>query len=76
MSNESASDPSKWKERFATEYSELKTRTEKLGHMLANWKNLDFEPNCPYTLLLEQYTTMSRYLAILQVRAELEGIDI
>ena len=67
-----------YKERFKAEYSQLKTRTEKLESMLEKWKYgaLDFEPNCPSELLKKQLNAMHCYQSCLEERAKIEEIEL
>lgn len=67
-----------WKERFKIEYQELCDRYSKLGNMLAKMREgtLEFTPKCSYDLLHEQYVYMGCYKAILECRAEIEGVRI
>lgn len=67
-----------WKQRFCVEYWELKERTDKLGAMLKKWDegDLDFTPECPYTLLNAQFATMTAYRSVLLERASIENIDL
>lgn len=67
-----------FKDRFRAEYFQLKIRYEKLDRMLEKWRNgkLDFEPTCPYKMLEEQLSVMWKYLCVLNMRAQLEGISL
>lgn len=67
-----------YKDRFIAEYLQLKERYEKLHRMLVKWeaKTLDFEPSCPFCVLEKQASIMGQYLKQLEIRAEIEGIDI
>ena len=67
-----------WKERFLTEYKELKTRFLKLREMLVRYETgtLDFEPTCPINLLKEQAEVMYKYMYSLEIRAMIEKIDL
>lgn len=67
-----------YKERFAAEYWQTKIRYEKLHKMLikAEARTLNFTPSCPICTLEEQAYTMGRYLRKLEVRAEIEEIDL
>lgn len=69
---------SDYKDRFRAEYWQTKIRYEKLHTMAIKMQagTLDFEPNCPLELLLEQKGVMGRYLNKLEIRAEIEGIDL
>lgn len=67
-----------YKDRFRAEYMELLDRFYKLRKMLEKWDNgtLDFIPTCPRSTYDMQIRAMSDYLAILEARAIMEGIDI
>lgn len=66
------------KERFKAEYWQLHERYSRLNVLLAKWDagELDFEPTCPKELLYEQFDAMERYFKVLELRAELEGIEL
>ena len=67
-----------WKERFVHEHKELKERYNKLHKMLIKYEagTLDFTPNCSLELLKEQKMYMGEYLRILEIRSEIEDIDL
>jgi hypothetical protein len=67
-----------FKERFKAEYWQTKIRYEKLHKMVvkAEAGTLPFEPKCPLELFKEQKKYMGNYLYTLEVRAEIEGIDL
>ena len=67
-----------YKERFKAEYHQVRTRTHKLAAMLTAWDcgELNFTPTTPYYILQKQYETMWEYLQWLEVRAELEKIEL
>lgn len=67
-----------YKERMKKEYAELKDRYNKLHNMLVKFAagNLEFEPTCPISLLREQELAMKTYLDILEVRAQIEKVDL
>lgn len=67
-----------YKERFIAEYLQTKIRYDKLHKMIVKYKanTLNFEPNCPIELLMEQAEYMGKYLYILEIRAEIEGIKL
>lgn len=69
---------SDYKERFKAEYYQLKIRYEKLHKMCIKYsaKTLDFTPTCSLALLMEQKRYMGEYLRCLEVRAEVEGIEL
>ena len=74
-----------WKDRLKAEYIELKERLEKLHKFnvkkeaafrvhKCGWDTIDEDQN--RGLLLEQEETMTRYLHILELRAEINGIEL
>ena len=67
-----------YKDRFKAEYWQTKIRYDKLCMMLEKYKagKLDFEPTCPICTLETQSVWMLKYLDILELRANLEGIDL
>ena len=67
-----------YKDRFKAEYLQTKIRYNKLHRMCIKYEagTLDFEPTCSLELLKEQKSYMGNYLRILEIRAELEGIDL
>ena len=67
-----------WKERVVQEYKELEERYNKLHKMLIKYEagTLDFTPNCSLELLKEQEMYMGEYLRVLEIRAEIEDIDL
>ena len=67
-----------WKQRMVREYLEVKDRYEKLHKMIVKYDagTLDFTPKCPIGLLREQKSHMGQYLYTLEVRAEIEGVDL
>lgn len=69
---------SDYKERLIKEYSELKTRYNRLQEMLNKWDEgkLDFTPTCPRELYNMQLRAMKEYLDILVIRAKFEGIQL
>ena len=69
---------SDYKDRFKAEYYQIKIRYNKLHNMVVKYEagTLDFEPNCSLELLKEQASYMGRYLYTLEVRAEIEGVEL
>ena len=78
---------SDYKERFKAEYWQTKIRYEKLkkfntkieaAELMRYEKKTVEEPkhDCPYHFLRDQQRVMAEYLHILEVRAEIEGIDL
>ena len=67
-----------FKERFKAEYWQTKVRYNKLHKMIIRYEagTLDFTPSCPIEVLKEQRRHMGEYLHSLEVRAEIESIDL
>jgi hypothetical protein len=67
-----------YKERFKAEYAQLVIRYDKLSAMVyeMNHGDLDFTPTCPVSTYNAQLEAMSRYIAVLEARAVMEGIDL
>ena len=67
-----------YKYRFIAEYKQTKIRYEKLHKMIVKYEagTFDFTPPCPIQLLKEQASYMGKYLYILEVRAQLEGVNL
>lgn len=67
-----------YKERFKAEYYQLQTRTEKLDKMVKAWDKgeLKFQPTCPHSTYDLQLRTMHDYMAVLELRAKVEGIEL
>lgn len=71
-----------YKKRFIAEYWQTKIRYEKLKVFLTRIEAAKImeteEPthDCPYQLLREQQKTMGEYLHILEIRAQIENIDL
>lgn len=69
---------SDYKDRFKAEYMQVKLRYNNLHKMLVKYeaKTLEFEPTCPIYILQTQANYMGNYLKQLEIRAEIENIDI
>lgn len=67
-----------YKERFRAEYMQLVIRYGKLKTMLDNWDSgdLNFTPTCPRSTYNIQIKAMADYIAVLEARAIMEGIDL
>lgn len=67
-----------YKERFIAEYVQTKIRYQKLHRMLVKYEagTLGFEPTCNVAITRDQKQWMGRYLYELEVRADVEGIDL
>lgn len=64
--------------RMIAEYHELKDKYTKLHRMLVKYEagTLDFEPTCSIELLEHQANVMGEYLHTLEVRAEIEKVEL
>lgn len=64
--------------RFQAEYLQTKIRYDKLHKMLIKYEagTLDFEPKCSIEILKEQKSYMGNYLRMLEIRAEIEDIEL
>lgn len=64
--------------RMIAEYHELKDKYNKLHRMLIKHEagSLNFEPTCPIELLEHQANVMGEYLHTLEVRAEIEKVEL
>ena len=67
-----------YKDRFKIEYMQLKERYIKLHNLIIKYHagTLDFIPSCPMYWLEEQAKYMGNYLKILEIRAEIEKINL
>ena len=67
-----------YKERFKAEYYQTKIRYDKLHKMIIKYEanTLGFAPDTPVHLLEEQAKYMGNYLRILEIRAEIEKIEL
>ena len=78
-----------YKERFKAEYCQTKIRYEKLkdfNNKIEAAKRMQFttdrsmcpmpKHDCPDELLREQQSVMGQYLHILEIRAEIEGVEL
>lgn len=73
-----------YRERFIAEYQQLKIRYEKLKaycnkiEAAIRTGNAEMEPphDCPLSLLKKQQHAMGQYLHTLEVRAEIEHIEL
>lgn len=65
-------------DRFKKEYKETKERYDKLHRMIIKYEagTLDFKPTCSLNLLKEQANYMGNYLRILEIRAEIEKVEL
>lgn len=69
---------SNYKNRFLAEYMQTKERYNRLHKMIVKYEagKLDFTPCCSLELLKKQASAMGNYLFILEVRAEIEGVEL
>ena len=67
-----------YKDRFKAEYYQTKIRYEKLRKMLIKHSagTLDFTPTCSIVTLENQKRYMGEYLKTLEIRAEMEEIEL
>ena len=67
-----------FKDRAKAEYYQLKIRHEGLARMLKGYREgtLDFKPKCSYELLHKQLVFMRAYMEALDVRADIENIEL
>lgn len=67
-----------YKERFIAEYQQLVIRYKGLKKMLDNWDKgeLSFVPACSRSTYNKQIKSMVDYIAVLEVRAVMEGINL
>ena len=67
-----------FKNRFIAEYWQTKIRYNNLHKTIIKMEagTIDFTPNCSKELLSEQANIMGRYLYLLEIRAEIEGINL
>lgn len=67
-----------YKERFKAEYYQVAIRYKKLQNMLDDWDNgfLKFTPTCPRSTYNMQIKAMTDYIAVLEARAVMEGVDL
>jgi hypothetical protein len=67
-----------YKERFRAEYYQTKIRYEKLHKLIIKMEagTCDFTPSCALEVHKEQAKYMGMYLHMLEVRAEIEKIEL
>lgn len=67
-----------YKERFKAEYQQVVIRYRKLSAMLEKWDKgeLNFTPTCPRSTYNMQVRAMTDYIAVLEARAVMEGVDL
>lgn len=69
---------SDYKERFIAEYYQTKIRYDKLHKTVVKYEEnkLEYKPTCSIELLKQQLSHMGQYLYDLEVRAEIEEIEL
>ena len=69
---------SDYTDRFKGEYWQTKIRYDKLHKMVVKYEanTLDFTPTTPLDILKKQLSYMGMYLYTLELRAQLEGIEL
>lgn len=67
-----------YKDRFKAEYYQVVIRHQKLKAMLNKWDKgeLNFNPTCPRSTYDMQIKAMTDYIAVLEARAVMEGVDL
>lgn len=67
-----------YKERFIAEFQQMVIRYNSLKDMLEKWDKdeLTFNPTCPRSTYNMQITAMVNYIAVLEARAVMEGIEL
>lgn len=67
-----------YEQRMVDEYWKTKERYDKLRRMIVKYEagTLDFKPKCTVGLLRDQLNTMRHYLEVLEIRAEIEDVDL
>lgn len=70
--------PDTWQERMKREYRGTKARYEKLHRMVTKYEAgmLNFTPKSSIDLLKQQKRHMGEYLHDLEIRAEIEGVNL
>lgn len=67
-----------YKDRFKAEYYQIVIRYRKLKAMLEKWdkEELNFIPTCPRSTYNMQIAAMTDYIAVLEARAVMEGVEL
>lgn len=67
-----------YKERFKAEYQQVVIRHRKLAAILEKWDKgeLNFTPTCPRSTYNMQVRAMTDYIAALEARAVMEGVEL
>ena len=67
-----------YKDRFKAEYYQTKIRYDRLHKMVVKMEagTLEFEPICGIDVFKGQLANMGKYLYVLEVRAQIEDIEL
>nr|DAH86232.1 MAG TPA: hypothetical protein [Bacteriophage sp.] len=67
-----------YKDRFKAEYYQVVIRYKKLKAMLEKYDKgeLNFVPTCPRSTYNMQISAMTDYIAVLEARAVMEGVEL
>lgn len=67
-----------YKDRFKAEYYQTKIRYDKLHQLIIKMEagTCDFTPSCSLDIHKQQAMHMGMYLHVLEVRAEIENIEL
>ena len=67
-----------FRKRFIAEYQQTKIRYDKLHAMIVKYEagTLELSPITPLEILKKQASFMGQYLYTLELRAQLEGIEL
>lgn len=67
-----------YKDRFKAEYWQTKIRYDKLHKMVVKMEagTLEFEPSCTLECFKKQLSFMGNYLYMLELRAQIEGVEL
>ena len=67
-----------YKERFKAEYYQLVTIYKALKSMLTKWDEgiLNFKPTCPRSTYNMQINTIANYIAVLEIRVVMKGVNL
>ena len=71
-------DSEDYRDRFIAEYHQTKIRYDKLHRLIIKLEagTCEFTPSCKLEILKEQAKYMGMYLYMLEVRSEIEHIDL
>lgn len=67
-----------WQQNLIYEYQYIKEKYNKLHKTIIKYeaKNHEIKPCCSFELLKRQAKAMGEYLYVLELRAEIEGIEL